>query len=84
MRLTNRRWLLVLLGLAAVPAVVLLGKWREAGRLGGQQPGEPFRIAGNFDYVGANDVTSASSRLYRQRGKKIPQAARGQAETGLA
>ncbi len=55
MRLTKRRWLWlsVLLGLAAVPAVLLFGKWREAGRRGGQQPAEPFRIAGNFYYVGS-------------------------------
>jgi len=57
-RLTKRRWLLVLLGVAAVLAVVLFGKWREASKRGGQQPAEPFRIAGNLYYVGANDVTS--------------------------
>ncbi len=38
--------------------MVLFGKWREASRLGGQRPAEPFRIAGNFYYVGANDVAS--------------------------
>jgi metallo-beta-lactamase class B len=37
---------------------VLFGKWREASRQGGQRPAEPFRIAGNFYYVGANDVAS--------------------------
>ncbi|MDP2884141.1 MAG: subclass B3 metallo-beta-lactamase [Ignavibacteria bacterium] len=57
-RLTKRRWLLVLLGVAAVLAVVLFGKWRDASNRGGQQPAEPFRIAGNLYYVGANDVTS--------------------------
>jgi len=56
--LTKRRWLLVLLALAAVPAVVLFGKWRDATKRGGQQFAEPFRIAGNLYYVGANDVTS--------------------------
>jgi len=45
--------------------VVLLGaasfgfaKWREASRNGGQKFAEPFRIAGNFYYVGANDVAA--------------------------
>jgi metallo-beta-lactamase class B len=57
-RLTKRTWLLVVVGLAAVPAVVLFGKWREASRQGGQRPADPFRIAGNFYYVGANDVAS--------------------------
>lgn len=57
-RLTKRRWLVVLLGVAAALAVVLFGKWRDATNRGGQQPAEPFRIAGNLYYVGANDVTS--------------------------
>ena len=57
-RLTKRRWLVVLLGVAAVLAVVLFGKWRDAGNRGGQQPAEPFRMAGNLYYVGASDVTS--------------------------
>jgi metallo-beta-lactamase class B len=56
--LTKRRLLVVLLGLAATLAVVLFGKWRDASNRGGQQPAEPFRIAGNLYYVGANDVTS--------------------------
>ena len=56
--LTKRRWLAVLLGLAAALAVVLFGKWRDASNRGGQLPAEPFRIAGNLYYVGANDVTS--------------------------
>lgn len=33
-------------------------RWREASNRGGQQPAEPFRIAGNLYYVGANDVAS--------------------------
>jgi metallo-beta-lactamase class B len=56
--LTRRRWLLVLLGLAAALAVVLVVKWKSVTNRGGQQPAEPFRIAGNLYYVGANDVTS--------------------------
>ncbi|MEO6527580.1 MAG: subclass B3 metallo-beta-lactamase [Gemmatimonadaceae bacterium] len=50
--------LLLLVGLAATVVVIVFGKWREAGRLGGQRPAKPFRIAGNLHYVGANDVTS--------------------------
>jgi metallo-beta-lactamase class B len=56
--LTRRRLLLIVLALAAVPAIFLFREWREAGRRGGQQPAEPFRIAGNFYYVGANDVAA--------------------------
>jgi len=29
-----------------------------AGRIRGQQPAEPFRIAGNFYYLGANDISA--------------------------
>ncbi len=61
-RLTKRRWLVVLIGLAAVLAVFLFGKWlnevRPATKRGGQQPAEPFHIAGNFYYVGANDISA--------------------------
>jgi metallo-beta-lactamase class B len=69
--LAGRRWLVILLGLAAALAVIVAllsssygvvhatyGKWREASNRGGQQPAEPFRIAGNLYYVGANDVTA--------------------------
>lgn len=56
--LTRKGWLMVLLGLAVVPAVVLFGKWRDASNHGGQAYAEPFRIAGNLYYVGASDVTS--------------------------
>jgi metallo-beta-lactamase class B len=46
--------------LAIVAFVVPFGfrAWKAAADRGGQQPAEPFRIAGNFYYVGANDVTS--------------------------
>jgi metallo-beta-lactamase class B len=48
--------LVLLLGLAAVLAPFLFRMWKASGDRGGQQPAEPFRIAGNFYYVGANDV----------------------------
>jgi len=57
-RLTKRRWLLVLLALALPLGVFAFSKWWEGTRNGGQLPAEPFRIAGNFYYVGANDVAS--------------------------
>jgi metallo-beta-lactamase class B len=53
--------LVVLLGLVAVFVLVLalLGnEVRVATKRGGQQPAEPFRIAGNFYYVGANDIAA--------------------------
>ena len=54
----RRRWLLVLLGVATPLVVFLFIKWRDASIHGGQKPAEPFRIAGNLYYVGANDVAS--------------------------
>lgn len=57
-RLSRRPWLAVLLGLAAVLIVFLFGRWREASKVGGQKHAEPFRIAGNLYYVGANDVAA--------------------------
>jgi metallo-beta-lactamase class B len=60
--ITRRRVLVFLLGLAAVPLVFFFGKWvhelRPATKRGGQEPAEPFRIAGNFYYVGANDIAA--------------------------
>jgi metallo-beta-lactamase class B len=52
--------LVFLLGRVTALAVVLVN-WKEARvatKLGGQQPAEPFRIAGNFYYVGANDIAA--------------------------
>ena len=56
--MTKRRWMLVALALVAVPAVLLFRAWKDASNRGGQKHAEPFRIAGNFYYVGANDVAS--------------------------
>jgi metallo-beta-lactamase class B len=53
-----RRRRTALLALLAALAVVGFRRWREAGNQGGQLPAEPFRIAGNFYYVGANDVAA--------------------------
>jgi metallo-beta-lactamase class B len=50
------------LGIAAVAIVAvmipLFQKWKTNSENGGQKPAEPFRIAGNLYYVGANDVAS--------------------------
>src|SRR5829696_9050040 len=62
----KRRWLLVLLAPVAIVALAIFGlvfsggyaSWREASRQGGQQPADPFRIAGNLYYVGASDVAA--------------------------
>jgi metallo-beta-lactamase class B len=53
-----RRILLALALLAVGLLVFLFPKWQERSRNGGQKFAEPFRIAGNFYYVGANDVAS--------------------------
>ena len=55
---TRRDVLILLLALSAAPMVILGRMWKANAERGGQQPAEPFRIAGNFYYVGANDVTS--------------------------
>lgn len=50
--------MLFVLVLVVATLVVGFGKWRDASKAGGQKYAEPFRIAGNLYYVGANDVTS--------------------------
>lgn len=57
-QLTARRRMWVLLAVFSVVALVLVARWLNAKKIGGQQPAEPFRIAGNFYYVGANDVSA--------------------------
>jgi metallo-beta-lactamase class B len=56
--LTRRDALLIMAGLAAAPAVYVGRRWKAKADLKGQQPVEPFRIAGNFYYVGANDESA--------------------------
>jgi metallo-beta-lactamase class B len=46
------------LGLAIALTLVPVGRWLNANKIGGQGPAEPFRIAGNFYYVGATDVSA--------------------------
>jgi metallo-beta-lactamase class B len=54
----RRGWPIVVLGLIAAAVAILYPTWRRNTDNGGQQAVEPFRIAGNFYYVGANDVAS--------------------------
>src|SRR3954470_6940063 len=55
---TRRDMLVLLLALAAAPVVLLAIQWKNNAERHGQEPVEPFRIAGNFYYVGANDVAA--------------------------
>ena len=55
---TRRYRSVVLVGLASVLALVLVGRWLNATKRGGQGPAEPFRIAGNLYYVGATDAAA--------------------------
>ncbi len=55
---TKRYRLVVLLGLVSVLGLVLIGRWLNATKRGGQGPAEPFRIAGNLYYVGATDAAA--------------------------
>ena len=48
----------MILLLASGVALVLVGRWLNATKVGGHEPAEPFRIAGNLYYVGANDVAA--------------------------
>ena len=56
-RVTRRQTIAVLASLSVV-ALILIGQRLNATKVGGQQPVEPFRIAGNFYYVGANDISA--------------------------
>jgi len=58
LRRGRRRWPFVLLAVLVIAVALLYPKWRGNTDNGGQKPVEPFRIAGNFCYVGANDVAS--------------------------
>ena len=54
---TRKRWLLAIAVLLMAAAILIL-RWMNANKIGGQGPAEPFRIAGNFYYVGATDVSA--------------------------
>lgn len=54
---TKRRIGIAVLAVVAMLAL-LFPWWKENSNRGGQLPAEPFRIAGNLYYVGANDATA--------------------------
>jgi metallo-beta-lactamase class B len=56
--LTGRDVLVVLIALTIAPAVFVGKIWKANADRHGQEPAEPFRIAGNFYYVGANDCAA--------------------------
>ena len=55
---SRRRWPVASSAVLTAVALILVGRWLNATKVGGQQPAEPFRIAGNFYYVGASDVAA--------------------------
>ena len=55
---TKPRQLAVLVAVLGVVGLIFLGRWANATKIGGQGPAEPFRIAGNFYYVGATDAAA--------------------------
>jgi metallo-beta-lactamase class B len=59
-RLPNILLGLVLAGLAVLltAGVLFYPKWKEGSYRGGQAYAEPFRIAGNFYFVGATDIAA--------------------------
>jgi metallo-beta-lactamase class B len=57
-QLTRRRIRITLFAIAVLCVAFLGRAWKAAGDHGGQKPAEPFRIAGNLYYVGANDVAA--------------------------
>jgi metallo-beta-lactamase class B len=57
-RQLSRRRVLVGIGLLVVLILVFVGRRLNATKIGGQGRAEPFRIAGNFYYVGATDAAA--------------------------
>jgi metallo-beta-lactamase class B len=56
--LARRLKLIALIAVVGLLALIPVLRWLNATKVGGQQPVEPFRIAGNFYYVGANDISA--------------------------
>ena len=56
-QLSKRTLLIIILGVFAAGLVPVFRLWKAAGDRGGQQAAEPFRIAGNFYYVGTTSVS---------------------------
>ena len=58
MRRTKRELIAFVLIVVVILVVFLARAWKAAVDRGGPGPAEPFRIAGNFYYVGADAVSS--------------------------
>ena len=69
-----------LLGLVSVLALVLVGRWLNATKRGGQEPAEPFRIA-RGDRV-AQLVVAAVAPVRFERVEALPDTARGEGGFG--
>ena len=54
----GRGGLWTLAGLLTALALIMTGRWLNETKRGGQVAAEPFRIVGNFYYVGANDIAA--------------------------
>jgi hypothetical protein len=61
-QLAKQIGLAVVLGVAFPAVLVLFTLWHGATKRGGQTFAEPFRIAGNFYYVGAPPSALGRSR----------------------
>ncbi|MBA3889566.1 MAG: subclass B3 metallo-beta-lactamase [Gemmatimonadaceae bacterium] len=57
-RITRRRLILIAFAILAAPLFLLGRAWKQGSDDGGQKYARPFRIAGNFYYVGANDIAA--------------------------
>ena len=57
-QLTRQNVLVLILAVSIAPAVIVGRMWKAKADMHGQQPAEPFRIAGNFHYIGVNDVSA--------------------------
>jgi metallo-beta-lactamase class B len=57
-QLTRQNVLVLILAVSIAPALIVGRMWKAKADMKGQQPAEPFRIAGNFHYIGASDVSA--------------------------
>jgi metallo-beta-lactamase class B len=55
---TRQNVLVLILAVSIAPVLILGRIWKANAERHGQEPAEPFRIAGNFHYVGASDVSA--------------------------
>jgi metallo-beta-lactamase class B len=56
--LSRRSRVVLLIILSVIVALIFIGRGMNARKIGGQGVAEPFRIAGNFYYVGATDASA--------------------------